>query len=98
MRGKRLEFESQKQKNAEKLQFFAEKFGHIKKKQYLCTRFRKEVTTVTNGIKAITSDFGSENLGSIPGWSTTKKPVRRAFFERGLSMCDGIRAATPTVV
>jgi len=43
VRGKRLEFESQKQKNAEKLQFFAEKFGHIKKKQYLCTRFRKEV-------------------------------------------------------
>jgi hypothetical protein len=25
---------------------------------------------LTNGIKAITSDFGSENLGSIPGWST----------------------------
>jgi hypothetical protein len=24
------------------LHFFAEIFGHIKKKQYLCTRFRKE--------------------------------------------------------
>jgi len=24
------------------LHFFAKKFGHIKKKQYLCTRFRKE--------------------------------------------------------
>jgi len=39
----RLDFEGKKQKNAEKLHFFAEKFGHIKKKQYLCTRFRKEV-------------------------------------------------------
>ncbi|MBO5674692.1 MAG: hypothetical protein J6S09_10470 [Paludibacteraceae bacterium] len=83
-----------KQKNAEKLHFFAEIFGHIKKKQYLCTRFQKGSISVTNGIKAITSDFGSENLGSIPGWST-KKPACRAFFERNL-MCDGIRAATPT--
>ena len=80
------------------MHFFAEIFGHIKKKQYLCTRFREGSVMVTNGIKAITSDFGSENLGSIPGWSTTKKPARRAFFERRLSMCDGIRAATPTVV
>ncbi len=40
---------------------------------------------VTNGIKAITSDFGSENLGSIPGWST-KKPVKRAFFEKSLNV------------
>lgn len=39
---------------------------------------------MTNGIKAITSDFGSENLGSIPGWST--KPARRAFFERNLNV------------
>ena len=75
-------------KNAGKLHFFAEKFGHIKKKQYLCTRFRKEVTTVTNGIKAITSDFGSENLGSIPGWST-KKPACRAFFEKNLKRVMG---------
>ena len=30
----------------------------------------KSFPTMTNGIKAITSDFGSENLGSIPGWST----------------------------
>ena len=43
---------------------------------------------VTNGIKAITSDFGSENLGSIPGWST-KKPARRAFFERILKRVMG---------
>ena len=24
------------------LHFFGKKFGHVKKKQYLCTRFRKE--------------------------------------------------------
>ena len=29
------------QKNALFCTFFAKKFGHIKKKQYLCTRFRK---------------------------------------------------------
>ena len=63
-------------------------FGHIKKKQYLCTRFRKGSKTVTNGIKAITSDFGSENLGSIPGWST-KKPASRAFFEEKSSCVMG---------
>lgn len=34
---------------------------------------------LSNGIKAITSDFGSENLGSIPGW-TTKEPVLCRFF------------------
>ncbi len=27
--------------NEEKLHFFSKIFGHIKKKQYLCTRFRK---------------------------------------------------------
>ena len=30
---------------------------------------------MTNGIKAITSDFGSENLGSIPGWSTSRSAI-----------------------
>jgi hypothetical protein len=34
---------------------------------------------MTNGIKAITSDFGSENLGSIPGWST-KEARLSGFF------------------
>ena len=34
---------------------------------------------LTNGIKAITSDFGSENLGSIPGWST-KEARMSGFF------------------
>ena len=29
------------QKNTLFLHFFSKKFGHIKKKQYLCTRFRK---------------------------------------------------------
>ena len=71
------------------MHFFAEKFGHIKKKQYLCTRFRKGSISVTNGIKAITSDFGSENLGSIPGWSTQKKPACRAFFEKNLKCVMG---------
>jgi hypothetical protein len=28
-------------KSAFFLHFFAKKFGHVKKKQYLCTRFRK---------------------------------------------------------
>ena len=32
------------QKNTQKMHFFAKIFGHIKKKQYLCTRFRKEST------------------------------------------------------
>ena len=27
--------------NEEKLHFFSKIFGHVKKKQYLCTRFRK---------------------------------------------------------
>ena len=31
---------------------------------------------LSNGIKAITSDFGSENPGSIPGWTTNKKGAR----------------------
>ena len=38
-----------------------------------CCTFAADFETtklLTNGIKAITSDFGSENLGSIPGWST----------------------------
>ncbi len=30
----------------------------------------EELSTMSNGIKAITSDFGSEDLGSIPGWTT----------------------------
>ena len=30
-------------KNAFFLHFFAKIFGHVKKKQYLCTRFRKKV-------------------------------------------------------
>ena len=67
------------QKNTQKTHFFAKRFGHIKKKQYLCTRFRKGSNSVTNGIKAITSDFGSENLGSIPGWST-KEARMSGFF------------------
>ena len=74
--------------NEDFLHFFLKIFGHVKKKQYLCTRFRKGSIMVTNGIKAITSDFGSENLGSIPGWST-KKPARRAFFERILKRVMG---------
>jgi hypothetical protein len=52
------------------MHFFAKIFGHVHFLLYLCTRFRKGSKSVTNGIKAITSDFGSENLGSIPGWST----------------------------
>ncbi len=34
---------------------------------------RKRIPTMSNGIKAITSDFGSENPGSIPGWTTKQK-------------------------
>ena len=34
------------EKNAFFLHFFAKKFGHVKKKQYLCTRFRKQSTLI----------------------------------------------------
>ena len=34
-------------KNAFFLHFFSKKFGHIKKKQYLCTRFREGTTSDT---------------------------------------------------
>ena len=37
------------QKNALFLHFFSKIFGHIKKKQYLCTRFRKGSTTYGHG-------------------------------------------------
>ena len=37
------------QKNDRKLHFFSKIFGHIKKKQYLCTRFRKENATYRIG-------------------------------------------------
>ena len=37
------------QKNDRKLHFFSKIFGHIKKKQYLCTRFRKESATYRIG-------------------------------------------------
>ena len=37
------------QKNDGKLHFFSKIFGHVKKKQYLCTRFRKESATYKNG-------------------------------------------------
>jgi hypothetical protein len=40
-----------------------------KKSSTFAPAFEKKAP-LTNGIKAITSDFGSENLGSIPGWST----------------------------
>ncbi len=39
----------------------------------------EELSTMSNGIKAITSDFGSEDLGSIPGW-TTKGDSRESPF------------------
>ncbi len=35
---------------------------------------------VSNGIKAITSDFGSEDLGSIPGWTTFETIATRQSF------------------
>ncbi len=55
-------------------------FGGLKKKTYLCSRFREEV--LSNGIKAITSDFGSENPGSIPGWTTREmgSPQKGSLF------------------
>ena len=37
---------------------------------------------LSNGIKAITSDFGSENLGSIPGWTTKKSRQVGAFLAK----------------
>jgi len=37
------------QKNALFLHFFSKIFGHIKKKQYLCTRFRKGSMTYGHG-------------------------------------------------
>ena len=37
------------QKNDGKLHFFSKIFGHVKKKQYLCTRFRKESATYRIG-------------------------------------------------
>ena len=56
------------------------RFGGVKKKPYLCSRFREEV--LSNGIKAITSDFGSENPGSIPGWTTREmgSPQKGSLF------------------
>ena len=79
MRGKQLEFESQKQKNAEKLQFFAEKFGHIKKKQYLCTRFRKEVYMVAIAQLAEHRIVVPSVVGSSPT-SHPKKTTLVVFF------------------
>ncbi len=38
---KKSEYERKIAKNALFLHFFCKTFGHIKKKQYLCTRFRK---------------------------------------------------------
>ena len=37
------------QKNDRKLHFFSKIFGHVKKKQYLCTRFRKGNATYRTG-------------------------------------------------
>ena len=37
------------QKNDRKLHFFSKIFGHVKKKQYLCTRFRKGSATYRFG-------------------------------------------------
>ena len=62
---------------AKKIAFFEKKRANnlvnSKKSSTFAPAFEKKATfvsTMTNGIKAITSDFGSENLGSIPGWST----------------------------
>ena len=34
-----------------KVHFFVKKFGHIKKKQYFCTRFRKERAFSSAGLE-----------------------------------------------
>ena len=67
---------------------FYRKIWSYQKKAVPLHPLSKRKSTVTNGIKAITSDFGSENLGSIPGWST-KKPACRAFFEKNLKCVMG---------
>ena len=42
---------------------------------------------MSNGIKAITSDFGSENPGSIPGWTTKEEPQGSFFMANRKTVC-----------
>ena len=56
----------------------AEIFGHIKKKQYLCTRFEK-----INGAIAQLVEQRTENPcvpGSIPGGTTEKRELNWVLF------------------
>ena len=65
------------QENCAFLKKSAEIFGHVKKKQYLCTRFEK-----INGAIAQLVEQRTENPcvpGSIPG-GTTKKDFRDTEF------------------
>ena len=78
-----------KQEKCRKIALFCKNIWSYQKKAVPLHPLSKRKSTVTNGIKAITSDFGSENLGSIPGWSTQKKPACRAFFERNLKRVMG---------
>ena len=57
-------------KKIQKLSFFCKNIWSYQKKAVPLQPISKTTKLLTNGIKAITSDFGSENLGSIPGWST----------------------------
>ena len=58
------------QKNALFCTFFAKKFGHIKKKQYLCTRFRKmrgEILKIAEIAQLVEHDLAKVGVaGSSP--------------------------------
>ena len=51
--------------NASFLHFFAKKFGHIKKKQYFCTRFREESYFFDYSSEAASPDWRETALGAI---------------------------------
>ena len=49
----------------------AEKFGYIKKKQYLCTRFREKAAQMAESVDALVSNTsGAIRAGSTPALGT----------------------------
>ena len=71
------------QKNATFLHFFSKIFGHVKKKQYLCTRFRKGSMTYGHGAIVEwprTTASHAVNRGSSPRSTTKSDRISAALF------------------